>query len=166
MRLRPAGLVVFLFFLALPAGLVGSEEDVAQSTKPKSILPVQKVKPGKLNGLIQASDGKRMAGVKIEIVNAKGRVVGSGNSNKYGMYQIKNLPEGEYTLKVGDQHVVKLHVTRQATVSSLKIVMPLKGSGLTPLAWTRIVVGGAAVVVGTIAIVHNSGGSTGGTISP
>jgi hypothetical protein len=165
MKTRAAGVLATVILLGL---LAGPQQAESQTPKTQDMpLPVQKVKPGRLNGLIETATRKRMAGVDISILNEQGTVVGKGISNKHGMYQIKNLPEGNYTLMVGDQKVVQLQVTRQATVSTLKIVMPVRGPVMTPLKWTLIGVGGVAVIVGTAAIIHNNqDDSSDDTISP
>ena len=124
------------------------------------------MKPGRLNGLVQDAKGNRLEEVPIEILNAQGKVVGKGQTNKYGLYTIKNLPEGRYLLRMGGRDVVVLEVSPKATVSSLKIVLPPGGGGLTPWQWTLIAVGGVAVIVGVVAIVHDSGGSSHHTVSP
>jgi hypothetical protein len=165
MKIRASGIAAVLILLGLLAGMNEAECQIRKTQEP--VPPVQKVKPGRLNGLIETAKRQRMAGVKIAILNEERNVVGTGISNKHGMFQIMNLPEGDYLLRVGDQDVVRLEVTRQATVSTLKIVMPLQGPVMTPLKWTLVGVGGVAVVVGTVAIIHNSqDDSSRGTVSP
>jgi hypothetical protein len=138
----------------------------AVQAKPETDLKVQKVKPGNLDGIIADSAGNKMAGKKVLVLDGEGKVVGSTVSNKYGMYQIKDLPEGEYLLKAGDQEIARLHVTQDATVSSLKIVTPPAGSALTPLQWSLIGVGGAAVAVGVPVAVSGGGGSSSHGVPP
>ena len=87
-------------------------------------------------------------------------------SDKYGMFQFQNLPEGSYVLKVGDQKVAKLVVSRDATVSTIQIIMPAVAESLTPLQWTLIGVGGTAVVVGTVAIINNNDDDDDDRVSP
>jgi hypothetical protein len=133
--------------------------------KPAAELKVQKVKPGNLDGIISDSEGKKLAGKKVMVLDKEGNVVSSTVSNKYGMYQFKDLPEGEYTLKAGEDEIARLHVTKDATVSSLKIVTPPAGSMFTPLQWSLIGVGGAAVAVG-VPVALSGGGSSSHGVPP
>jgi len=150
----------------LAALLLACPGAAARDPARKESLFVQKVRPGRLNGLVQDADGTRLEEVPIEILNANGKVVGKGATNKYGLYSIKNLPEGRYLLRVAGRNVVILEATPKATVSSLKIILPPGGGGLTPLQWTLIAAGGVAVAVGVAAIVHGHGGSSHHTVSP
>ena len=154
MKIRFAGMLASFIILVLLTGLERAEGQTRMGEA--MLLPVQKVKPGTLTGIIEATTRERMPGVSISILNEQGKMVGRGVSNKHGMYQIKNLPEGKYTLVVGDQKVVTLQVTKQASVSTLKIVMPVRGPVMTPLKWTIVGVGGVAVIVGTAVIIHNN----------
>lgn len=124
-------------------------------------IKVQKIKPGRLSGSILDSSKRRLEGKTVQILDAEGRMVGSAVSDKYGMYQISNVPEGEFLLKVEDQVIARIHATRTATVSSIQIVIPAKVEPLTPLQWTLIGVGSTAVLVGIVAIIdHNDNSST------
>ena len=154
MKISVARLVAFFIILGLLAGLERAGGQIQQGGGMP--LAMQKVKPGTLTGIIETTGRERMPGVSISVLNEQGKMVGRGVSNKHGMYQIKNLPEGDYTLVIGDQKVVTLQVTRQASVSTLKIVMPVNGPVMTPLKWTLIGVGGVAVIVGTAVIIHNN----------
>jgi len=129
-------------------------------------LHQQKIKPGRLNGFIRDSMRKILPGQKIEVVNKEGKVIASAVSDKYGMYQVKSLSEGEYILKVGGQDVAKLVVTREATVSTIQIVMPAKAIYLSTLQWTLIGVGGTAVAVGSVAVISHNNDSSHHPISP
>ncbi len=152
--------IVFLLAAVGFLFLCGSAENAFAA---EGVLDVQKVKPGRFCGFVSDSAGEKIAGKKILVVNSEGKVVASSVSNKYGMYQINNLPEGDYVLKLGDKEVTKLQVTREATVSSLKIVIPAKESwySFSPLQWTLIGVGGTAVAVG-VPLAAGGGSSSGG----
>jgi hypothetical protein len=136
--------------------------NAAPASKPaQGELRTQKIKPGTLSGIISDSTGQKLAGKEVLVVNAEGKTIGTATSNKYGMYRIKNLSEGEYILKVGDKIAAKLMVSRDATVSTLMVVMPTKATGLTTTQWVLIVIGGVAVVVGVPLALSGGGGSSG-----
>jgi hypothetical protein len=139
-----------------------SDEALAQ----KQAMTLQKVKPGNLSGIIMDSSGKKLEGEQIQVVDKKGKVVASALSKEYGIYRIKNVPEGEYFLQVGDRSVIQLQVVPDAPVSTLKIILPVEGPVLLPLEWTLICVGGTVVAVGVPAIVDHNKDSKKERISP
>lgn len=154
MKIRGLVLAASVLFFFCPAIFDNASAQVKK-------IQVQKIKPGRLSGSILDSSKRRLEGQRIQILDAEGRMVGSAVSDKYGMYQINNVPEGSFLLKVEDQVIAKIHATRTATVSSIQIVIPAKVEPLTPLQWTLIGVGSTAVLVGIVAIIdHNDNSST------
>lgn len=149
---------IVLFFGLLFFVIMAMPDVEAADTKPG--LQQYQVKPGRLKGFIRDSSRKKLAGQKVSIADANGKTVSSSVSDKYGMYEFKNLPEGAYYLKLDDQKIARLLVTKKATVSTIQIVVPANATLLTPLQWTLIAVGGTAVVVGTVAIINNNDSSS------
>lgn len=138
--------------------IAGSDEAYCQEGK----LPSQKVKPGTLSGMLKDSKGNNLAGKKIVLVDEAGNEVGSATTTKHGLYRIENLPEGNFTMKVGEKEVAKLQVSKDATLTRLMVVMPKAApfSNLTMTEWTLIGVGGAAVLVAIPVIAHNRDSSS------
>ena len=130
-----------------------------------SKVKTQKVKPGTLSGVVHDGTGKKMADAKIRILDGEGNLAGEGATNKYGLYQIRNLPEGEFTLQVNGTDVAHLVVTPDSTVTSVMVFMPKATPGVTGVNWTLVAAGAAAVAVAVPIISHNSQDSD-HTVSP
>ncbi len=131
-------------------------------------LGQQTVKPGDLSGIVSDSTGRKLAGKQVRIIDPNGKVVGSAVSDKYGIYRISGVPEGNYILEIDGETAVTLMVSKEATLSMLMFVLPTESAGLSPLHWTLIVIGGAVIVVGVPVVALASHGSSGGSshVSP
>ena len=149
-------LLLLTFALAGASPLSAQEKAVSQ----------QKIKPGTLDGFISDSTGKRLGGKQIQIIDPRGKVLGSGTSNKYGMFRIKNLPEGKYSLNIDGKAAAHLQVSKEATVSMLMFIMPSTEVALTTRQWTLIGIGSAAVVIGLPVLINNTRDSSHRRVSP
>ena len=53
-----------------------------------------------INGIVRNEDGDPVANVKIELIDAKGAVIGSSESASAGSYRIDCVEQGQYTLSL------------------------------------------------------------------
>jgi hypothetical protein len=129
-------------------------------------LAFQKVKPGMLRGIISDRDGRKLPGRQILVYDSSGNLQASAVSDEYGTYTIENLTEGTYLFQVDKTPVARLTVSRNATASTFMVVLP-EGGLPSPVNWTLITLGGAAVAIAVPVIIHNSDDSSDHpTVSP
>ena len=129
-------------------------------------LKTEQVKPGDLKGFLKDSQGKPFPKVELAVVNEKGEIVQKAVTNENGEYLFKNLPEGNYTLKVAGKEAFKLQVTPNAAVGTVRARLPsavrdpatglLVPEALTALEWTLIVVGGVGLAIAVPTIIHHN----------
>lgn len=158
MKMRISVFLVVMFCLG---GVTAISASLPEGPK----LPQQIIKPGDLNGSLSNSAGKKMANASIEILDAEGNVMKTAKTDKNGLYRIRDLKEGDYVMKVNGKQISKLKAAKTGTVTTFSAVMPAAVKVITPLQWTLIAVGGAAVAVGVPIAVHNDSSSS-HTISP
>ena len=166
--------VCCLFACALVVAFSGPA--AAAAVPPQQALKTEQVKPGNLKGFLKDSKGKPFADVELTVVNEKGEVVQKAVTNANGEYLFKDLPEGNYVLKVAGKEAFKLEVTPNAAVGTVQARLPaaarsaatgaLVPASLTTLEWTLVIVGGVAVAVAVPAIVHNNTGGNHHHVSP
>lgn len=133
-------------------------------------LRTEKVKPGDLKGFLRDTKGRPFPNVEMTIENEEGQVVQRAVTNANGEYTFKNLPEGNFTLKVAGQPAFKLEVTPAASVTAIQARLPgtvrdeesggVIPESLTALEWTVLVVGGVGVAVAVPAIIHHNESSS------
>jgi hypothetical protein len=125
-----------------------------------------KVKPGILSGLVTDAQGQVLAGKMVSVVDAKGRVISAGVTDKRGFYRLTRLPEGKYTFKIDGRPMTEIEVTNAAKIMALKFVLPPPHAALGSWNWTLITTGAVAVAVAVPVIIHNSKNSSRTTVSP
>ena len=128
------------------------------------------LKAGSVKGTIVDTTGRGVARLPMKLLNNDGAVVTKTVTDESGVFAMKDLDAGRYTLGVGKDYNRKLALKKKAETSEMKVVVPVEGS-LAPAAGftvTHLLVGGIAVaVIGGVAVAASGGGGGGGgTVSP
>jgi hypothetical protein len=51
-------------------------------------------------GRVTTSDGDRLAGIRVEVIDATGEVAADGITDRFGLYRVDGLPIGRFTVRV------------------------------------------------------------------
>ncbi len=86
-----------------------------------------KVKPGEFKGTVFTVMGKTVENATLNLVQDD-KVVATVKSDSKGNYSFADLKAGSYTLKVEEALTLALNVNTDATISSLRIVLPQTAS--------------------------------------
>ena len=168
-----AVVAVAMVFSAVP--MAGAAPDTAKDASVE-YSDFLRMKPGKLSGKVFYTDGKTAAAdISVKVTNkASGEVVHSSVTDKKGLYQLPELPAGEYSIVYGNRVSVELRVEANGPKHELplNVIIPRGKAagasaagvgaagakaalevGATPLKSVLIVGGAAATAVGVVAAV-------------
>jgi hypothetical protein len=124
------------------------------------------VKPGALKGrVINPADKKPWAKTSVELIDAKtGKVLKKTRTGKDGAYDLGEVKEGTYTLRINGKIEMPLRVSSAASASTLNIAVPKAVMGKivgSAVSWTTVGLVGAGIATAVAVPVAVSGGDGG-----
>ena len=153
-------------------------QDVSQGTvevaRQAANEPVA-VKPGALIGsVVNPTTGKPWDNTLVELVDPdSGKVLATTRTTKGGRYDLGDVKEGRYLLRINEKIVLEVRVTASATVSVLNVAIPtaVMGRVAGAIAWTTVGLVGAGALVAVavpigLGVGGGGGGGGGGPVSP
>jgi len=127
------------------------------------------LKAGSVKGTIVDTTGRGVAKLPMKLLDNDGAIVTKTVTDESGVFTMKDLDAGRYTLGVGKDYNLKLALKKKGETSDMKVVVPVEGS-VAPAAgftMTHLLVGGIGVVIiGGVAVAASGGGGGGGRVSP
>jgi hypothetical protein len=148
----------------LAGGAAGGKVEVVNRAANQPVA----VKPGVLKGtILNPADQKPWGRVSVELVDpATGKVLKKARADKQGRYDLGDVEEGKYVIRVNGKIEVPLEVSGSASASVLNIAVPasLMGGALGgAVSWTTIGLAGAGVATAVAVPVGLAGGGGGGS---
>jgi hypothetical protein len=136
----------------------------AQVQPPRSVTGNVLQADGVISGTVSSSSGRSLSGITMELVDARGTVVGKTVSARNGDFSFQPVSYDTYTLQCVDDNKVigTSSVTLKAATESVKITC----TSDVPVVWwknTGVLTGlaAAAAAIGAAAIVATTGDASG-----
>ncbi len=113
------GLAVWLACFCVVSGVA------AQPHVQEEHASIVALKVGKITGTVTSADPRTpLAGVVLQVLDEKGRLVTQTTTSEAGIYVLGPLEPGKYRLLLAGRVVTEVEVTRDAKLTKLNFILP------------------------------------------